>query len=91
MLIPSNNKEVVMLHPLRLGVAAGIVWSLSMFVCTILAVYTGYSEQFLQLMASIYPGYTISLAGSIVGLIYGFFDAFVGFFLVAWLYNRLQF
>lgn len=78
-----------MLHPVKLGIAGGILWGGSMFVCTLLAVYFGYSKQFLMLMADIYPGYTISLWGSIVGLIYGFLDAFVGLFLLGWIYNRL--
>ncbi len=76
-----------MLHPTKLGLAGGIIWAISMFICTLLAVYTGYSKEFLMLMSSIYPGYTVSLGGSIVGLIYGFFDAFIGLFLLAWLYN----
>jgi hypothetical protein len=52
--------------------------------------YTGYSTEFLNLIASIYPGYSISWSGSIVGLAYGFADGFVGLFLLAWLYNKLE-
>jgi len=78
-----------MLSPLRLGVAAGIVWGLCIFICTILAMYIGYSIQFLNIMADIYPGFTITWWGSLVGLLYGFLDAFVGFFLIAWIYNLL--
>lgn len=78
-----------MLIPNRLGIAGGILWSLSIFLCTILAIYTGYPTQFLHLIASIYPGYSISWSGSFIGLLYGFIDAFVGLFLLAWLYNKL--
>jgi len=79
-----------MLNPIKLGVSGGIVWGLCMFICTILAMHVGYSVNFLNLMADIYPGYTISWLGSIVGLIYGFFDAFIGLFLLAWIYNKLN-
>lgn len=79
-----------MLSPTRLGVSGGILWGLCMFVCTVLAIYTGYSTHFLNLMGDIYLGYTISWWGSIVGLVYGFLDGFIGLFLLAWLYNKLD-
>lgn len=79
-----------MLKPTRLGLSGGILWGLSMFICTILAIYTGYTAKFLELMADLYPGYSITWWGTIVGLVYGFIDAFVGLFLLAWLYNKLD-
>ncbi|MDR3623517.1 MAG: bacteriophage holin [Chlamydiales bacterium] len=79
-----------MLKPVKLGIAAGIVWGVCMFISTILAIYTGYFEQFLRLMAGIYPGFDISWIGAFLGLIYGFIDAGIGFFLIAWIYNKLN-
>lgn len=79
-----------MLNPLNLGLSGGIIWGITMFICTILAVYTGYSANFLANLTDIYPGYTVTLVGSIIGLIYGFIDAFVAFFLLAWIYNKLN-
>ncbi len=79
-----------MIHSRKLGLAGGILWGFCMFICTIIAIYTGYAEQFLNVMSSIYPGYTISWWGSLIGLIYGFFDAFIGLFLLGWIYNLLN-
>lgn len=79
-----------MLNPIKLGISGGILWGLSLFIFTILAIYTGYPAKFLDLMADIYPGYSISWPGSIIGLVYGFADAFVGLFLLGWLYNKLN-
>jgi hypothetical protein len=79
-----------MLNAKRLGVSGGIIWGLCMFICTILALLTGYSVDFLNVMRSVYPGYSISWGGAIVGLIYGFADGFAGFFLLAWIYNKLK-
>jgi hypothetical protein len=79
-----------MLNARRLGLAGGIIWSISMFICTVLAIYTGYTKEFLNLMGSIYLGYSISWPGAFIGLVYGFIDAFVGFYLLAWLYNKLE-
>ncbi len=78
-----------MLHPIKLGVAGGVIWGLCMFVTTIICIYTGYAKPFLVMMSSIYPGYAISGWGCLLGLVYGFLDAFFGFFFLAWLYNKL--
>jgi hypothetical protein len=78
------------LNPKRLGVAGGILWGVSLFVLTLLSVYTGYAAQWLSMLPSVYPGYAVSVGGSIVGLLYGFVDAFIGLFILAWLYNKLK-
>ncbi len=75
---------------LKLGISGGIIWGLSMFVFTVISIYTGYATAFLKIMSSIYPGYKISWAGSFLGLIYGFVDAFIGLFLLACIYNLMN-
>jgi len=85
-----KESKAAMLSPLRLGMAGGIIWGVSMFICTILAINIGYSERFLDIMMDIYPGYSISGAGTILGLVYGFIDGFAGFFLLGWIYNKLS-
>lgn len=79
-----------MVNAKNLGLAAGILWGISMFILTIAAVLTGYGTEWLELMGSIYMGYTISWMGSIVGLIYGFLDGFIGLYIFGWLYNKLN-
>jgi len=61
-----------------------------MLVTTLISANTGYATEFLEVMASIYPGYSISLSGSIIGMLYGFIDGFAGLYVLAWLYNRLE-
>lgn len=73
----------------RVALTGGIIWAMGMFVTTLLGVYFGYATEFLRSMASIYPGYSVSLVGSIVGLIYGFLDVFVGVYVFAWVYQKL--
>lgn len=77
------------LNARNLGLAAGILWAAVMLVMTLISAGTGYSGEFLKMMASIYPGYRVSVAGSIIGLVYGFVDGFVGLYLFAKLYNWL--
>ena len=71
------------------GLTGGIMWGLCMFLMTNLAVGTGYGEELLKIAVSIYPGYSITILGSIVGLIYGFVDAFVTLYIFVRLYNKL--
>lgn len=78
-----------MLHPVKLGLSGGIIWGLCMFLTTIISIDTGYAKTFLTLMGDIYFGYSISGWGSLLGLIFGFLDGFIGLFLLAWLYNKL--
>lgn len=78
-----------MLHPIKLGLAGGILWGLCMFLTTVTSIYTGYASQFLALMGTIYPGFSVSGGGSLLGLIYGFLDGFIWLFLLGWVYNKL--
>lgn len=78
------------LRPLALGVALGCVWGVSVFITTWVSYYTGYAKLFLEVMAgAIYPGYSISPAGSFIGLLLGFADGLVGGAAVGWIYNRV--
>ena len=58
-----------------------------MLVVTILSLNTGYGEEFLLSMTSIYVGYDISITGSINGFLYGFLDGFVGTYLLVYIYR----
>ncbi len=79
------------LKPLALGIALGSVWGSLLFITTWLSYYTGYGKLFLEVLAqSIYPGYTISPLGSLLGLFYGFLDGFVCAVIIAWIYNKIS-
>ncbi|VVB90763.1 Uncharacterised protein [uncultured archaeon] len=78
------------LNPKAFGLTAGIIWGLVILVFTLISVSTGYATMFLNIIVSIYPGYSISPMGSIIGLIYGFADAFIGFYIFALIYNLLE-
>ncbi len=77
------------LKPLALGLSLGIVWGFVLFITTWLSYFTGYGKLLLDVLAgSIYPGYTISPLGSVIGFIYGFLDLFTMGILAGWIYNR---
>jgi len=74
-----------------LAVASAILWGGAMLVMGLAnLIWSGYGQQFLQTMASVYPGYhaTRSIAEVIVGTLYGVVDGFIGGAVFAWLYNQ---
>ena len=77
------------IKPLAFGLSLGVIWGAALFITTWLCYLTGYGKLFLDALAvSIYPGYTISPLGSVLGFIYGLIDLTIMGTLVAWLYNR---
>ena len=78
------------LNAKNLGLAGGILWGVVLSAVTLVSVPTGYAGEFLGLVGSIYPGYSVSWLGALVGLVYGFIDGFICLFVLALLYNWLQ-
>lgn len=77
------------LKPIALGIAAGVLWGGCIFITTILSVYNGYGKAFLEAIPeSVYPGYSISASGSLIGLGYGLIDGFICGVIAGWLYNK---
>ena len=71
----------------------GLFWGVLAMFLTGLAnlIWDGYGQGFLEVMASVYPGYqaTSSFGDVIVGALYGLVDGAVCGAILAWLYNRL--
>jgi len=51
--------------------------------------FPGYGSAFLEVVASIYPGYhaTSSIGSVLVGTLYALADGFIGGLIAGWLYN----
>jgi hypothetical protein len=82
------NDEVSMkLNPKSLGLAGGVLCGLWILLFTIVAVSTGYGVGYLEIMTTLFPGYTITFAGGIVGLVYGAIFGFIEFYIIGYLYN----
>jgi hypothetical protein len=70
------------------ALAVGIVWAAGMFILGIAVTLFGWGRAWLELIGSCYIGYKATFAGSIIGAIWGFFDAGIGAMIIAWLYNK---
>ena len=71
---------------------SSILWAASIFITGIAnLIWSGYGSAFLQVMASVYPGYDASATiGSVfVGTLYAVVDGAIAGLVFAWLYNLL--
>jgi len=75
-----------------LTLAAGLTWGAAILVvASANQIWPGYGGAFLELVASIYPGYHPDPGfGSVVtGTLYGFVDGAIAGAVLGWLYNLL--
>jgi len=71
------------------ALACAIIWAFGVFFMTWwLIAFEGTTHE-PTFLGQIYRGYNISPLGSIIGSIWGFFDAGIGGAVLAWLYNRI--
>ena len=71
-----------------LGLASGIIWGAGIFFMTWWLILLD-PDSGAGLLERVYRGYDISPLGSVIGLVWGFFDALIGGLIFAWLYNKL--
>jgi hypothetical protein len=66
-----------------------IIWGLGVFFITWWVIYFEGPTGEVTVLGHIYRGFNISAMGSLIGLIWGFFDGLIGGLIFAWLYNLL--
>jgi hypothetical protein len=70
------------------ALTCGILWGLGLFFLTWWIIAFDGSGNSPMLLGRIYRGYSLSPIGSVVGLVWAFFDGLVGGAVFAWVYNR---
>jgi len=81
-----------MLNPRALAYAGAALWGTSMLLVGLINLSVpDYGREFLELLASVYPGYHTdrTIEGVMVGTGYALVDGAVSGWLLAWLYNRV--
>lgn len=69
------------------ALACAVIWGLGLFVITWWIILFEGSTGDVTFIGQVYRGYNISPLGSILGLIWAFFDGLIGGAIFAWLYN----
>jgi len=69
------------------ALTCGLVWGFGLFALTWWVIAFDGATGEITLIGQLYRGYSISPTGSIVGLVWAFFDGLVGGAVFAWLYN----
>ena len=69
------------------ALAFGVWWGGAVFLLTWWLILLGADAGTMSLLQTAYIGYTLSPLGSLVGLVWGFFDGAIGGAILAWLYN----
>jgi hypothetical protein len=89
-------EQIVMTRLLRVsavvqGIVTGLILGLGIFLATIWLVVKGgpVVGPHLALLGQYFIGYRVTVAGSLIGLGYGFVVGFVLGYGIAWLYNQL--
>jgi hypothetical protein len=78
------------LNAKALALSIAILWGFAVLIVGAAnLVWPGYGAAFLQMIASVYPGYHAngSLGDLIVGVLYALVDGLIGSLIFAWLYN----
>jgi len=72
-----------------LALTCGILWGLAVFIATLWLLGFGYGGFLMSKLNHFYFGYSVSVVGAFIGLIWGFVDGSICGAVFAWLYNRL--
>ena len=86
-----DRKHYCRIDVLGHALALGVLWGVYLFILALLAGwgvrFMWVSAELVNILSSVYPGYTIGLTGAFMGLIQGFICGSVGGLLIAWLHN----
>ncbi len=71
------------------GLTCALIWGFGLLILTWWMILFDGATGEVTLIGKIYRGYNISMSGSFIGLLWGFFDGLIGGVIFAWLYNLL--
>jgi len=71
------------------ALSCSILWGLGLFLLTWWVILFEGTGGELGLIGHVYRGYSVSAAGSLIGLVWALADGLIGGAIFAWLYNML--
>ena len=85
-----SDKYKHQLNPKKVGLALGYTAVIYILILTICTAISNRGIAIVNLLSSLYVGYRISFWGAIVGMAWAFVDWFIGGFIFALIYNKVQ-
>lgn len=82
-----KHKDNIRLSSCALGIALGLTLGVGMFLLAICNIHGEVGNQLLDLLSAVYPGFTNTFKGAVVGLLWGSFNGFIHGFIIALIYN----
>ncbi|MCO8244750.1 MULTISPECIES: bacteriophage holin [unclassified Haladaptatus] len=82
------SSESSRFDPRAFGLACGLLWASAVAALGVTA-RVGWGKRWERLLSDVYRGYNETITGLAIGAIWAFFDALVGGYAFAKLYNRL--
>lgn len=76
------------LNAKAMAIASAVLCGAGLFLLTLLAAIRGVGEH-LGHLSVIYPGYQVTVLGSLLGLVYGLITGAILGALLAWIYNKV--
>lgn len=77
------------LDAIRFGLTLGIVWAGGVLTLGILDAISGWGGGLVRGIGSLYIGFKPTPSGVVIGMVWAFFDAGIGGWLVAFIYNLM--
>ena len=71
------------------ALTCGIIWGIGLLILTWWVMAFEGASSVPTFIGRVYRGYSISLLGSLVGLVWAFVDGLIGGAIFAWLFNAL--
>lgn len=87
----TGKQSIVQLCACRMGLAAGMMWGSWLFMLGICTMFTEeYGHNAVEAIGGLYLGFRPdSFTGALLGMVWGFFDAFVAVTIIVMLYNAM--
>ena len=75
------------ISPVAFGLSLGVLSGIVVLIMGLLATHYAYGHEFVTSMGTVYPGYKMTIPGSLLGGLIAFIHSFIMGALIAWLYN----
>ena len=88
-----QDKKCGYLSPKALAMSLAVLWGAYVFLLGLVLTafpnvkFFWISRELLEILATLYPGYAATVAGSFIGLFWGALCGAVGGLIIAWLHN----